>query len=96
MGIIFEKVDDILTEKAIDIMDRNFCRYRDQIKDTTMDLVRSAQNYDYNQDENARMFDDVTAISFALDAMHDILREWKISYAALLEKYDELVKVEFE
>lgn len=94
MSMTFEKVDDILTEKAIDIMDRNFCRYRDQIKDTAMDLTHIAQDYDQN--ENVQMFDDITAISFALDAMHDILREWKISYAALLEKYDKLVKVEFE
>lgn len=94
MSIEFEKVDDILTEKAIDIMDRNFERYRDQIKDTAMDLTHIAQDYDLS--ENVRMFDDITAISFALDAMHDILREWEISYAALLKKYDELVKVEFE
>lgn len=94
MSIEFEKIDDILTEKAIDIMDRNFVRYRDQIKDTAMDLTHIAQDYDLI--ENVRMFDDITAISFSLDAMHDILRELKISYAALLEKYDELVKVEFE
>jgi hypothetical protein len=95
MSMEFEKIDDILTEKAIDIMDRNFVRYRDQIKDTAMDLTHNiAQNYDLN--ENVRMFDDITAISFALDAIHDILREWEISYATLLEKYDKLVKVEFE
>lgn len=94
MSLTFEKIDDILTEKAIDIMDRNFERYRDQIKDTAMDLTHIAQDYDQN--ENVRMFDDITAISFALDAMHDILREWKISYASLLDKYDKLVKVEFE
>lgn len=94
MSLTFEKVDDILTKKAIEIMDRNFERYRDQIKDTAMDLTHIAQDYDQN--ENIRMFDDITAISFALDDMDNILREWKISYAALLEKYDKLVKVEFE
>lgn len=94
MSLTFEKVDDILTEKAIDIMDRSFERYRDQIKDTAMDLTHIAQDYDQN--ENIRMFDDITVISFALDDMDNILREWKISYAALLEKYDKLVKVEFE
>lgn len=92
MSLTFEKVDDILTEKAIDIMDRNFCRYRDQIKDTTMDLVYRMQDYDY--DRGPRMFDDITAISFALDAMVDTLREYQTSYAALLEKYNNLVKAE--
>lgn len=92
MSMTFEKVDDILTEKAIDIMDRNFGRYRDQIKDSSMDLVYRAQNYDY--DQGPRMFDDLTAISFALDAMYDTLREYQTSYAALLEKYSNLVKSE--
>lgn len=92
MSLTFEKVDDILTEKAIDIMDRNFCRYRDQIKDTAMDLVYRSQDYDYNK--NSQMFDDITAMSFALDAMLDTLREYQMSYAALLEKYNELVKTE--
>lgn len=91
MSIEFEKVDDILTEKAIDIMDRNVERYRDQIKDTTMDLVYRAHNYD-DYDNGPRMFDDITAISLALDAMIDTLREYQISYAALLEKYSNLVK----
>jgi len=90
MPLEFEKVDDILTERAIDIMDRNFVRYRDQIKDTAMDLTHIAQDYDLS--ENVRMFDDITAISFALDAMHDILREYQISYTALLEKYNRIVK----
>lgn len=94
MPLTFEKVDDILTEEAIYTMSKNFTKYRDQIKDTAMDLTHITQDYDQN--ENVRMFDDITAISFALDAMDDILREWKISYAALLEKYDKLVKVEFE
>lgn len=92
MSMTFEKVDDILTEKAIDIMDRNFVRYLDQIKDTTMDLVYNAQNFNYNQ--GVQMFDDVTAISFALDAMYDTLREYQTSYTALLEKYNNLVKAE--
>ena len=92
MSLTFEKVDDILTEKAIDIMDRNFERYRDQIKDSAMDLTHIAQDYDLS--ENVRMFDDVTAISFALDAMHDILREYQASYATLLEKYSSVVKAE--
>ncbi|MBO6310050.1 MAG: hypothetical protein J6N70_14710 [Oribacterium sp.] len=92
MSLTFEKVDDILTEKAIDIMDRNFERYRDQIKDTAMDLTHIAQDYDLS--ENVRMFDDITAISFALDAMYDTLREYQVSYTTLLEKYNELVKAE--
>lgn len=92
MSLKFEKVDDILTEKAIDIMDRNFERYHDQIKDTTMDLVYRVQNFDC--DKGPRMFDDITAISFALDAMVDTLREYRDSYAALLGKYNELVKAE--
>ena len=92
MPMTFEKVDDILTEKAIDIMDRNFIRYRDQIKDTTMDLVCISQDYDYNQ--RTQMFDDITVMNFALDAMYDILREYQISYTALVEKYNDLVKDE--
>ena len=92
MSLTFEKVDDILTEKAIDIMDRDFERYRDQIKDSTMDLAYRAQNYDY--DQGPRIFDDITAISFALDAIYDTLREYQMSYAALLGKYNDLVKAE--
>ena len=90
MSLEFEKVDDILTEKAIDIMDRNIERYRDQIKDTTMDLVYRTQ--DYNYDQNPQTFDDITAISFALDAMVDTLREYRASYTALLEKYSRATK----
>lgn len=93
MSIMFEKVDDILTEEAIYTMDKNFGRYSDQIKSTAMDLVYRSQNYDYEKTD-ARMFDDITAISFALDAMIDTLREYQASYAALLGKYNDLVKAE--
>lgn len=92
MAITFEKVDDILTEEAIYTMDKNFTRYSDQIKSTAMDLVYRSQDYDYNK--NGQMFDDITAMSFALDAMLDTLREYQMSYVALLEKYNELVKAE--
>lgn len=92
MSLEFEKVDDILTKEAIYTMNQNFTRYSDQIKSTSMDLVYRSQNYDYETD--ARMFDDITAISFALDAMIDTLREYQMSYAALLEKYNDLVKAE--
>lgn len=92
MPLKFEKVDDILTEKAIESMDRNFCRYRDQIKDTAMDLTHIAQDYDLS--ENVRMFDDITAIGFALDAMHDILREYQTSYTTLVEKYSSVIRAE--
>lgn len=88
----FEKVDDILTEEAVYTMNKNFTNYSDQIKSTAMDLAYRSQNYDY--ETNARMFDDITAISFALDAMIDTLREYQASYAALLGKYKELVKAE--
>jgi len=90
MSLEFEKVDDILTEETIYTMDKNFTRYRDQIKDTIMDLVYRVQDYDC--DKGPRMFDDITAISFALDAMIDTLREYQISYTALLEKYNRIVK----
>lgn len=92
MSLEFEKVDDILTEETIYTMDKNFTRYRDQIKDTIMDLVYRVQDYDC--DKGPRMFDDITAISFALDAMIDTLREYQMSYATLLEKYNNLVKAE--
>lgn len=92
MSIMFEKVDDILTEEAIYTMSKNFTKYSDQIKSTAMDLVYRSQDYDYNK--NSQMFDDITAMSFALDAMIDTLREYQMSYAALLEKYNELVKAE--
>ena len=94
MPLKFEKVDDILTDEAIYTMNKNFTRYSDQIKSTAMDLVYRSQNYDY--ETNAQMFNDITAMSFALDAMIDTLREYQASYAALLGKYDELVKVEFK
>ena len=92
MSLTFEKVDDILTEEAVYTMNKNFTNYGDQIKSTAMDLVYRSQNYDYETD--ARMFDDITAMSFALDAMNDILREYQASYAALLGKYNDLVKSE--
>ena len=92
MSQTFEKVDDILTEETIYTMDKNFTRYSDQIKSTAMDLVYISQDYDYNQ--RTQMFDDITAMSFALDAMYDILREYQISYTALVGKYNDLVKAE--
>jgi hypothetical protein len=92
MSLEFEKVDDILTEETIYTMNKNFTNYSDQIKSNAMDLVYRSQNYGYETD--ARMFDDITAISFALDAMIDTLREYQDSYAALLGKYKELVKAE--
>lgn len=92
MSIEFEKIDDILTEETIYTMNKKFTNYSDQIKSTAMDLVYRSQNYDYETD--ARMFDDITAMSFALDAMNDTLREYQMSYAALLEKYNNLVKSE--
>ena len=92
MSQTFEKVDGILTEEAVYTMNKNFTRYSNQIKSTAMDLVYRAQNYDY--ETNAWMFDDITAMSFALDAMTDTLREYQASYAALLGKYNELVKAE--
>lgn len=90
MSMEIEKVDDILTEEAIYTMSKNFTKYSDQIKSTAMDLVYRSQDYDYNK--NSQMFDDITAMSFALDAMIDTLREYQASYAALLGKYSELVK----
>ena len=92
MPIKSEKVDDILTEEAIYTINKNFTGYSDQIKSTVMDLVYRSQNYDYETD--ARMFDDITAISFTLDAMIDTLREYQASYVALLGKYNDLVKTE--
>ena len=92
MSMEFEKVDDILTDEAIYTMNKNFTSYSDQIKSNVMDLVYRSQDYDYNQ--STRMFDDITAMSFALDAMIDTLREYQASYAALLGKYNELVKAE--
>lgn len=92
MSLEFKKVDDILTDEAIYTMNKNFTNYSDQIKSTAMDLVYRSQDYDYNK--NSQMFDDITAMSFALDAMIDILREYQDSYAALLGKYNELVKAE--
>lgn len=92
MSMEIEKIDDILTDEAIYTMNKNFTRYSDQIKSTAMDLVYRSQNYDC--ETNAWMFDDITAMSFALDAMIDTLREYQASYAALLGKYNELVKAE--
>lgn len=92
MSLEFKKVDDVLTEETFYTMDKNFTRYSDQIKDTIMDLVYRVEDYDC--DKGPRMFDDITAISFALDAMIDTLREYQMSYTALMEKYSNLVKAE--
>jgi len=92
MAVTFEKVDDILTDKArVELMGKHN-KERDWIKQAVIDMVAIAQNDRWDYDNSVRMFDAVAEVNEGLNSMADVMYEYDTSYSLLLEKYNEIVQ----
>lgn len=92
MAVTFEKVDDILTDKAREELMAKHNKERDWIKQAVIDMVAIAQNDRWDYDNSVRMFDAVAEVNEGLNSMADVMYEYATSYAILLEKYNEIVQ----
>ena len=88
MPLKFEKVDDILTDKAREELINKHGNNQEWIKTCVIDLITIANSYN----KGSQLFDSVVAMDNALNAMADVMYEYDTSYSVLLEKYNEAIK----
>lgn len=90
MSIMFEKVDDILTNEAREELIYKYNKERDWIKQAVIDLIAIANTLGYHK--ALQLFDSVVDINDSLNAMTDTIYEYDTAYSTLLEKYQEVTK----
>ena len=88
MSLKFEKVDDILTDKAREELINKHSINQEWIKTCVIDLITIANSYN----KSSQLFDSVVAMDNALNIMADVLYEYDTAYSLLLEKYQEATK----
>jgi len=88
MPLKFEKVDDILTDKAREELINKHSINQEWIKTCVIDLITIANSYN----KSSQLFDSVVAMDNALNIMADVLYEYDTAYSLLLEKYQEATK----
>lgn len=89
MPLKFEKVDDILTEKARDEMLDKFTADSDFIKAGVMGLVELMQK---RTNYPVKAFEIIAEISQDLEDMWEVYSDLGYAYSTLLEKYQEATK----
>ena len=88
MPLKFEKVDDILTDKAREELINKHSINQEWIKTCVIDLITIANSYN----KSSQLFDSVVAMDNALNIMAGVLYEYDTAYSLLLEKYQEATK----
>lgn len=94
MALKFEKIDDVLTENARDLMTDNISADIDEVKSGVMWLVTIIQQHKsyVSQGDSIKCFDTIAAISEQLDNIWEVYAELGYAYSTLLEKYQEVTK----
>ena len=94
MALKFEKIDDVLTENARDLMTDNISADIDEVKSSVMGLVtiiQQSKSY-VSQGDSIKCFDTIATINEQLDNMWEVYAELGYAYSTLLEKYQEVTK----
>lgn len=94
MSLKFEKIDDVLTENARDLMTDNISADIDEVKSGVMGLVaiiQQTRSY-VSQGDLIKCFDTIAAINEQLDNIWEVYAELGYAYSTLLEKYQEATK----
>lgn len=94
MSLKFEKIDDVLTENARDIMTDNISADIDEVKSGVMGLVAIIQQtWSYvSQGDSIKCFDTIATINEQLDNIWEVYADLGYAYSTLLEKYQEATK----